>query len=97
MLYTGRAHFFLRHKIKGARHVIFFGLPEYADFYPNVVNMLSNDVADEEDEDGDITRMPMSCLSLFTKFDAHQLQRVVGTSHTENMIKGEKSSYMFSS
>jgi len=41
--------------------------------------------------------MPMSCLSLFTKFDAHQLQRVVGTSHTEKMIKGEKSSYMFSS
>ena len=97
MLYTGRAHFFLRHKIKGARHVIFFGLPEYADFYPNVVNMLSNDVADDDDEDGDITRMPMSCLSLFTKFDAHQLQRVVGTSHTEKMIKGEKSSYMFSS
>lgn len=97
MLYTGRAHFFLRHKIKGARHVIFFGLPEYADFYPNVVNMLSNDVAAEDDEDGDITRMPMSCLSLFTKFDAHQLQRVVGTSHTEKMIKGEKSSYMFSS
>ena len=95
MLYTGRAHFFLRHKIKGARHVIFFGLPEYAEFYPDVVNMLSNNVEEDDDGDGDITRMPMSCLSLFTKFDAHQLERVVGTAHTDRMVKGEKSSYMF--
>ena len=100
MLYTGRAHFFLRHKIKGARHVIFFGLPEYSDFYTNVVNMLSNNVRGNDnvdDDDGDITRMPMSCLSLCTKFDAHQLGRIVGTTHTERMIKGEKSSYMFCS
>lgn len=104
MLYTGRAHFFLRHKIKGARHLILFGLPEYSEFYPAVVNMLnegmySNAMIEDEDVDGDddITRMPMSCLSLFTKFDAHQLERVVGTSHTERMIKGEKSSYMFCS
>mmetsp|Transcript_23035 Transcript_23035/g.49872 ORF Transcript_23035/g.49872 Transcript_23035/m.49872 type:complete len:880 (+) Transcript_23035:50-2689(+) len=99
MLYTGRAHFFLRHKIKGARHLIFFGLPEYSEFYPAVVNMLNEGLSSMEDfdGDGDISRMPMSCLSLFTKFDAHQLARVVGTSHTERMIKGEKSSYMFCS
>jgi U3 small nucleolar RNA-associated protein 25 len=99
MLYTGRAHFFLRHKIKGARHVIFFGLPEYAEFYPDVVNMLNEGLSEGSIEDGDedATRMPMSCLSLFTKFDAHQLERIVGTSHTERMIRGEKSSFMFCS
>ncbi|KAL7525772.1 hypothetical protein ACHAXR_002825 [Thalassiosira sp. AJA248-18] len=98
MLYTGRAHFFLRHKIKGARHVIFFGLPEYADFYPSIVNMLNEGLLSNGiEEDDDASRMPMSCLSLFTKFDAHQLERVVGTSHTERMIKGEKSSFMFCS
>lgn len=99
MLYTGRAHFFLRHKIKGARHLMFFGLPEYAEFYAAVVNMLNggSSTMEDYDGDGDISRMPMSCLSLFTKFDAHQLARVVGTSHTERMIKGEKSSYMFCS
>lgn len=93
LLYTGRAHFFLRHKIKGARHVIFFGLPEHAEFYPAVVNMLNNGLA-EEYGDSD-HHMPLSCLSLFTKFDAHQLERVVGTSHTERMTKDAKSSYMF--
>ena len=97
LLYTGRAHFFFRHKIKGARHVIFFGLPEHAEFYPAVVNALNEGlVADEHGDDDDgVSRMPMSCLSLFTKFEAHQLERVVGTPHAERMTKNEKSSYMF--
>ncbi|KAL7519036.1 hypothetical protein ACHAWX_003832 [Stephanocyclus meneghinianus] len=94
MLYTGRAHFFLRHKIKGARHVIFFGLPEYAEFYPDIVNML-NDGLSEWEEEG-LTRMPLSSLSLYTKYDAHQLERIVGAGNTEKMIKGEKSSFLFS-
>lgn len=97
MLYTGRAHFFLRHKIKGARHAIFFGLPEHAEFYPAVVNMLNEGLSNVKDIDGDVSRLPMSCLTLFTKFDAHQLERVVGTKNTERMIKGQKNSFMFCS
>ncbi|KAL3789535.1 hypothetical protein HJC23_001343 [Cyclotella cryptica] len=94
MLYTGRGHFFLRHKIKGARHVIFFGLPEYAEFYSDIVNML-NDGLSEWEEEG-LTRMPLSSLSLYTKYDAHPLERIVGTENTEKMIKGENSSFLFS-
>jgi len=98
MLYTGRAHFFLRHKIKGARHIIFFGLPEYAEFYPAVIDMLNDGLSNMGDDgDEDVSRAPMSCLSLFTKFDAHQLERVVGTPHTERMIKSDKHSYLFCS
>jgi U3 small nucleolar RNA-associated protein 25 len=98
MLYTGRAHFFLRHRIKGARHVIFFGLPEYAEFYPAVVNMLNGGSPPGDAGEGVISSMPMSCLSLFTKFDAHQLEGIVGTSNAERLIRpGEKSSFMFSS
>ncbi len=99
MLYTGRAHFFLRHRIKGVRHVIFFGLPEYAKFYPAIVNMLNGESSLGDDAgEGVIPSMPMSCLSLFTKFDAHQLEGIVGTSNAERMIgPGEKSSFMFSS
>jgi len=97
MLYTGRAHFFLRHKIKGARHLIFFGLPEYADFFSAVVNMLNEGLSGTEEDGDDISRMPMSCLALYTKFDAHPLERIVGTSHADKMIRGEKSSYLFSS
>lgn len=97
MLYTGRAHYFLRHSIKGARHVIFFGLPEYATFFPAVVNMLNEGLSHAEEDGDDISRMPMSCLSLYTKFDAHPLERIVGTSHADRMIRGDKSSYLFNS
>jgi U3 small nucleolar RNA-associated protein 25 len=97
MLYTGRAHFFLRHKIKGARHLIFFGLPEYADFFSAVVNMLNEGLSRTEEDGDDISRMPMSCLALYTKFDAHPLERIAGTLHADKMIRGEKSSYLFSS
>lgn len=91
LLYTGRAHFFLRHDIKGTRHVIFFGLPDYAEFYPAIVNTLNCNGINT------VPCMPVSCLSLFTKYDAHQLEQIVGTSHAQRMInQGEKSSFMFS-
>jgi U3 small nucleolar RNA-associated protein 25 len=95
MLYTGRARFFLRHKIKGVRHVIFFGLPEYADFYSSIINIhMLSDGLTEFDVDV-VTQMPLSCLSLFTKYEARQLERIVGTGNANKMIKGEKSSYLF--
>lgn len=97
MLYTGRAHYFMRHSIKGIRHLVFFGLPEHAAFYPSVVNMLNDGMSETSTEDDDATRLPLSCLSLYTKFDAHQLERIVGASHTERMIKGDKSSFLFCS
>ena len=91
LLYTGRAHFFLRHDIKGTRHVIFFGLPDYAEFYPAIVNTMNCNVINT------VPCMPVSCLSLFTKYDAHQLEQIVGTSHARRLInQGEKSSFMFS-
>ena len=101
MLYTGRAHFFMRHHIKGAKHLIMFGLPEHAEFYPELLNMLSwrpslTNSNDDEKVGLDIAT-PASCLNIFTKYDAHSLERIVGTKHSDRMLKGEKSTYLFSS
>jgi len=94
MLYTGRAHFFMRHNIKGARHLILFGLPEHAEFYPGLMNMLM--VGPSGDSDVEV-EAPSSCLALFTKYDAHALERIVGTKHCERMVKGEKNTFLFCS
>lgn len=93
MLYTGRAHFFSRHAIRGVKHVIFFGLPEHSEFYAQVVNMLHNNDGDPTDEPhgGGLT----SCLGLFTKYEAHALERICGRQNAERMVKGEKSTFMF--
>lgn len=91
-LYTGRCHFFKRHKIKGARHLIFFGLPEHPDFYSDMVNSLNNMGKTRVDFD---LESPISCLSIFTKYEMHSLERIVGTSHCEHIIKSEKQIFLF--
>jgi U3 small nucleolar RNA-associated protein 25 len=95
MLYTGRAHFFSRHTIKGAKHLLFFGLPEHSEFYAQIVNMLNMGIsADDELGAGGGSS---SCLALFTKYEAHALERICGKQNCERMLKGEKSTFMFMS
>jgi U3 small nucleolar RNA-associated protein 25 len=89
MLYTGRAHFFFRHFIKGARHVIFLGLPDVPEFYSQLVNQLNDGL----DKDEDTTT---SSLALFTKYDAFALERIVGKDNCNSMLSGEKSTFLFS-
>jgi Protein of unknown function (DUF1253). len=94
MLYTGRAHFFMRHHIKGAKHLIMIGLPDYAEFYPGLINMLSEETTSS---DAESSTTGMSCLNIFTKYDAQTLERIVGTKYSERMIKSEKKTFLFSS
>jgi len=86
MLYTGRTHFFKRYKIKGVKHVLFFGLPKYPEFYSNIVQFIEN------------SQIQLStCLALFTKYDAHALERIVGTLYCDRMITNtHKTKFMFS-
>jgi U3 small nucleolar RNA-associated protein 25 len=93
MLYTGRSFFFMRHFIKGVKHLVFFGLPEHGEFYPNLVNMMSVDHLQGTQVDISI----FSCLCLYTKYDAHALERIVGTKYCDTMINGEKGTFLFNS
>ena len=92
MLYTGRAHYFSRHTIRGVRHLIFFGLPEISQFYSGLVNELNKgldrDIASDVDS-------PTSVLALFTKYEAHSLERIVGKQHCDRMVKGDTQTFMF--
>lgn len=96
MLYTGRAHFFMRHHIKGAKHLILLGLPENANFYPELLNMLSGEVNNVNNDFISI-ESPVTCMSVFTKYDAQSLERIVGTKHSERMVKSEKKTFLFNS
>jgi len=40
MLYTERAHFFRRFRLKGIGHIIFYQLPQYPHFYSELCNYI---------------------------------------------------------
>lgn len=82
MLFTERFHFFRRYKIKGAKNVVFYGLPQYGHFYPEILNGLS-DVVDT------------SCTVLYSKFDVYQLQAIVGDERASFMLSSPKLVHMF--
>lgn len=86
MLYTGRAHFFRRYMIRGAHHLVLYGLPECPQFYPELVNLL---------EEADTTAQTTSCLTLFTRFEAMALERVVGTERSKHMLTSDKGTFLF--
>lgn len=96
MLYTGRAHFFMRLNIKGVRHLIFLGLPEHPMFYADLLNKISMQENVNEENEMDIDAPP-SCLALFTKYDAFALERIVGSQRCEHMLKNEKETFLFAS
>ncbi len=109
LLYSGRAHFFRRFKIRGARHVVFYSLPEYSHFYPEIVNMLASNYddsiglrkkAEEEDddeavEDKGLQLQEMSSLTMFTDFERMALERIVGSKKAQQMLESEKNTFVF--
>ncbi|KAK4370104.1 hypothetical protein RND71_009579 [Anisodus tanguticus] len=79
MLYTERAHFYHRYKIRGIQNLIIYSLPERKEFYPEVVNMLQGS----------------ACTVLFSRFDQLRLERIVGTAAAKRMVTSDKGVFIF--
>ncbi|XP_004296470.1 PREDICTED: digestive organ expansion factor homolog [Fragaria vesca subsp. vesca] len=82
MLYTERAHFYHRYKIRGIQNLIIYSLPERKEFYPEVVNMV----------DGS---HDMACTVLFSPFDLLRLERIVGIAPAKRMITSKMNLFSF--
>ncbi|KMZ69897.1 U3 small nucleolar RNA-associated protein 25 [Zostera marina] len=82
MLYTERAHFYHRYKIRGIRNLIFYSLPERKEFYPEVLNMV----------DG---AKSMSCSVIFSQLDTMRLERIVGSTSSKKMLTSDKDIFVF--
>ncbi|PRW59313.1 U3 small nucleolar RNA-associated 25 [Chlorella sorokiniana] len=80
LLYTERAQFYNRHRIRGAKSILFYQLPEHPQFYAEVLNLL------EEGEAGETPTVTV----VFSKVDALRLERVVGSARATKMLKSKK-------
>ena len=72
--------------MRGALHLIFYSLPEYAHFYPEIVNNLG---------DGGANGTVTSCLVLCTKYEKLALERIVGSTRCKHMLTSGKTTFMF--
>ncbi|KAL6508500.1 hypothetical protein OROHE_021633 [Orobanche hederae] len=82
MLYTERAHFYYRYKIRGVQNLIIYSLPERKEFYPEIVKLL-------EESDSMNTRV------LFSRLDQLKLERIVGSAAAKRMVDSEKGVFVF--
>mmetsp|Transcript_58743 Transcript_58743/g.134749 ORF Transcript_58743/g.134749 Transcript_58743/m.134749 type:complete len:215 (+) Transcript_58743:1170-1814(+) len=102
LLYSGRAHFFHRHNLRGARHIAFYALPLYERFYPELLQMLAGaaggasvGVSGVADGVAAVGASGASCVTLMCKLDLLQLGRLVGDARAARMLTDRESSFVF--
>lgn len=91
LLYTERAHFFCRPRIKGIRHLIFYQPPSIPHFYPEMVNLMQE--AYQNPRDG--LEHNMTVTVLYTKYDAMQLAAIVSSKNCAELMRPDKKTHLF--
>ena len=79
MVHTQRAWFFRRHVIKGAARLTFYGPPDVTECYAALATALA---AGGSGAGGEVREVE----TLFTRWDAPQLERIVGTKRCAKML-----------
>merc|ERR1712025_657162 len=90
LFYTERLHFYRRFQIRGARHIIFYELPHYPNFYAELCNMLSANKA----KAGTSDNTQITATVLYNKYDIQRLSGVVSSDRSATMITAEKNVHM---
>ena len=82
MLYTERYHYYFRPKLRGVKHIVFYGLPQFSEFYPEFLNSV------EASSDA-------TCSVIYSRYDALRLERVVGSSRARRMLTSTRPVHLF--
>ncbi|KAJ3068839.1 rRNA-binding ribosome biosynthesis protein utp25 [Podochytrium sp. JEL0797] len=80
LVVTERFHFFRRYKIRGVKRVVWYQVPEYPQFYSEIVNGV---------EKG----MDSGVQVLYSQYDWLRLERIVGSKRVGKMM--EKETFLF--
>lgn len=92
LLYSERSHYFKRTRLKGIRHVIMYQPPRFHNFYAEIINLMHSSYQNSRDglEDS------MSITVLYNKYDRLQLNGILGTESTTQMLNSDKAVHVYS-
>lgn len=91
LLYTERFHFYRRPKIKGIRHLIFYQLPIFPQFYSEMCNLMQSNYQNPRGG----SKYNMSVTVIYNKLDCYELSRIVGEKKAVKMINSELKYHKF--
>jgi len=83
LLYTARAHHFRRYRIRGAKRLVFYSLPDNPIFYRELVGESLGSTVSE----GNADLSECSVQSIFSRWDRIKLERIVGTKRLRPMLR----------
>lgn len=83
MLYSSRAHFYHRYRIRGPSTIVFLSPPDFPHFYPELCRLMFDKHPNGADT---LSRAERHVLLLYTRFDALALNRIVGTRRARAML-----------
>lgn len=91
MLYSERAHFFRRTRVKGIRHLVMYQPPTWPHFYAELVNLMQESY--QNPRDGAAGTQTVTVL--YTKYDMLQVAAVVGTERAAKMAASDNATHTF--
>jgi hypothetical protein len=96
LVVTERFHFYRRYKLRGAKTIVYYSLPDHARFYAEFAQtpFLPSRKNGEETE-AEVEVEEVSTRVLFSRFDALKLERVVGSVDARRMLASGEERFVF--
>lgn len=95
LIVTERFHFYRRYKIRGAKTIVFYSLPDHAQFYSEFMDTPFLASKNKSEDEVDIDEAEVSSRVLYSRFDALKLERVVGSENARKLLKTSESRFEF--
>ncbi|RXK42415.1 U3 small nucleolar RNA-associated protein 25 [Tremella mesenterica] len=94
LIVTERFHFYRRYRLRGAKTLVFYSLPDHAQFYTEFLRMPFLGPGGEEME-GEVDEGEVQSRVLFSRFDKLKLERVVGSEDARRMMSSGEGRFQF--
>ncbi|OXG76614.1 U3 small nucleolar RNA-associated protein 25 [Cryptococcus neoformans Gb118] len=95
LIVTERFHFYRRYKIRGAKTIVFYSLPDHAQFYSEFLDTPFLASKNKSEVEVDVDEAEVSSRVLYSRFDALKLERVVGSENARKLLKTGESRFEF--